>query len=406
MVFLKNVLNYKTFLENLKKEIELYINNKQLILKLKNEKKYDEIYNLFGQKTFLSSVPKKYSNEEILGLIEERKFETVFIKYGYKKYKEYLPEMNMKENFDEYGDEFIDKKIKFHYLTLRRIKVTLALLAGLSVSLPLLFNPVVYASESFINSIIYSEEIDEYNRENIKYAEYINSLNLNDLETIMKVIDDTWNKLERFGEPESEVYGYFRLQFLDDKPIGVCRHIADDVGAKLNTINPNYNARNINVVLNDENGLSIAGVSVKEKTRLFREERSNSSNLQALFNTPTDAISKVFGNHMVLLVDINEDDITLVVDPTNPSIGVFKNGHIYMFSKETGDACLNPLWEQFVYGPEREIDYCKAKFLSYNYSDLEELEKEWGIEAEDVALQHARAIAQLALPDGYSYTKK
>ena len=58
----------------------------------------------------------------------------------------------------------------------------------------------------------------------------------------------------------------------------------------------------------------------------------------------------IIGNHAVTLVDIPEDNIILVVDTTNPSIGIYKDGSIKMFnpggenfieSREFGDAFFN-----------------------------------------------------------------
>lgn len=410
---MKNVLNYKTILEKIKEEIE----KKKTISELKKLELYDEIFDLYGQKAYLNSVPEKYRELEIEELIENREFEEIFKKYGPKIYNLFLPEMNLKENFDEFGEERIDKGIYFRYRTFELAKYLAFVSICVAIGFPTIVNPTAHAISTAISSIIHRDKIEEYNEEIDEYAKYIKSLGLNDLETIMKVIDDNWNKIYKFNNSESEIYGYFRINMMDEKPIVLCRHIADDVGAKLNAINPEYNARDINVILDTSKSPAVPGDladTVTKKTEEYRNGNHNNSsitsvgfsNIQTIQIDPQEIITNIIGNHMVLFVDIKDDNVTLVVDPTMPGIGVYNNGEIYMFSTADGKGYTAPFFEQYIYGPAREIDYLQIKSMSYNYNEIEELNKKWGFDACYNALNSARDIADKASQNGYSYTKK
>ena len=262
-----------------------------------------------------------------------------------------------------------------------------------------------------MSSIIYNEKIEQYNHENAEYAKYINGLGLNDHEIIMKVMYDLWNNIDRYGEPSSEVYGYFRLNMDEKKSIGVCRHIADDVGAKLNAINPEYNARDVIVVFDSNTKMTMPyPINCLFNAKTSESRNENSTGVRAASSTIEEIsvsnIGKISGNHMVLFVDIKDDNITLVVDPTNSAIGIYNNNEIQMLAVIAGNGYSNAFFEQYIYGPAREIDYLQVKNMSYNYNELVELNKKWGPESSQIALENAIKIADEAAKKGYTYTKK
>lgn len=95
------------------------------------------------------------------------------------------------------------------------------------------------------NEKTFSQQINDYNRNNHDYANEIKKLNLSDLETIMLIMNDMKNSYT-YGKIPSDIYGYWRLHF-NEYGQGVCVSYADDFVAKINEINPDYNARYIGV---------------------------------------------------------------------------------------------------------------------------------------------------------------
>ena len=76
---------------------------------------------------------------------------------------------------------------------------------------------------------------------------------------------------------------------------------------------------------------------------------------------------------MVTAVDVPEKNITLILDSTNPGIGVFKDGKIYMFSTIDGNGLETKHIGEFVLeGYETTIDIIrdeiKSIFLPCEYS--------------------------------------
>lgn len=198
-------------------------------------------------------------------------------------------------------------------------------------------------------------------------------MNLTDIQIFMKVIKDMWTEIDRYASPKHEIMGLGRLS-LEDEKIGVCRNFADHITAQLNAINPDYNARNLVVYMSG--GYSIANIerNILENNETVEDDKEENDNE---FNLD---ITKIFGNHMVTAVDIPNENITLVIDATNPSIGVFKDGRIYMFLSPNGNGLETKGWGQIITGGINsvlDIDSTKLKsFLTAKYS-LEELEKKW-----------------------------
>ena len=63
-----------------------------------------------------------------------------------------------------------------------------------------------------------------------------------------------------------------------EEGIGVCRHMATDVARKLNAINPNYNARTLNVNMSDSGRLDMANIKrniIQDNATVSRENQEN-----------------------------------------------------------------------------------------------------------------------------------
>lgn len=231
----------------------------------------------------------------------------------------------------------------------------------------------------------YQVEIDDYNKRLDEYIENLNLDGLTDLEIIMLLTDDIWNTIEGYGSPDLNVYGFDRLDVYPGST-AVCRNMADDLTAKLNAINPEYNARNL-ILYADTIDWQRADVDIKysndyimEKEILSTIDQESTSNKKSFYRA----------NHMVTLVDIPNRDIILVIDPTNAGIGIYKNGNIKMFNDSAGEFKLTRLNSFFLYGFSDAINFETYNLRSYNFKSLEELEKEFGLEAQNKALENVR----------------
>ena len=103
---------------------------------------------------------------------------------------------------------------------------------------------------------------------------------------------------------------------------------------------------------------------------------------------------KYFGNHAVTVVDIPEKGLTLVLDPTNPGIGVVENGKIYMFSSSNGKGVEPRLLTDIVLsGAGETIKFIRASLNSYMPQNrINELEKIYGPEALNKELKYIESL--------------
>ena len=408
---MREIIDNRPFKERIKikfqkklEEIEANKEIKQNIKKLKKEKRYDDIYTLYGQDVYLYYAPEKYIKKDIKNLLKKGLFEDIYTKYGSPYYNSYIPKM---EAIDIYMET--EKKFKGLFNKARRnlYKKYLAYFTSgallLNAAPPLLIS--MRADQTISeNARKYVEDIIGYDLWIKDYSEQIKKLNLNDLQTIMKVIDDMWQDIDGYGTPKKDVEGFERLDFAKAGGVGVCRNMADDVTAKLNMINPEYNARNMNVYASDGkyrlNDIKTKDAPTYVPSETNSEPEENSNNM-----------TRYTGNHRVTLVDIKEDNVTLVVDPTNPSLGVFDKGAIYMFSSADGKGYESPYYRQALNGSKSQYDNGVTLIKSYfNNHDLEYLKNKYGIDAENKALEEAREIADtfvngnIKLTSNYEYT--
>ena len=236
------------------------------------------------------------------------------------------------------------------------------------------------------NATEYAEEIEGYNKKINEYAKEIQSMNLDDLQIFMKVMSDMWSEIDGYATAETEPLGFSRLALYIDK-VGVCRNFADDITAKLNAINPEYNARNIVVYMSGEeyNLANIDRNIIETNETVAGEDKEQESG---------DGIVSITGNHMVTAVDVPDENITLILDPTNPGIGVFRNGQIYMFSTPDGKGIESRMIGQFFQGAETMLDLGITELkscLPCEYS-LEELEEMYGTEKQNEVLEYLEAL--------------
>lgn len=233
---------------------------------------------------------------------------------------------------------------------------------------------VAYYNQDVVNKNLelYKDYVDEYNVHLEEYANYIKSLNLDDMHLFAKVMDDTWSSLEDgFGQGKYDVYGLLRVDIDQKDSSGLCRNICDDFTTKLKAINPDLEPVQVLVSYN-YNEINYTDLSYPFKNRSFNEEHASayidvpfamdteikdskgnelsylvehvdglgydSSNAYGIsINSDRDK-SEFIGDHIVCMVSI-KDDVTkelkyhLIIDPTNGFMSVLKDGKIMVLSK-------------------------------------------------------------------------
>lgn len=240
-------------------------------------------------------------------------------------------------------------------------------------------------------------------------------MNLTDLQTVMKVMDDMWENIDGYGEPKIDSVFFPRLD-MTEGGVGVCRNMADDVTSKLNAINPEYNARNLSVYLDSEEltseGFSMADIkrniledneTVVEENTENQDGADNSEGKKEDKNELTEAqkekLSKYVGNHLVTAIDLKEDDVTLIIDSTNCNLGVFEDGEIYMFFNDTGNGIKVTEFGNILgnvggdnFGGIMQLTEDQIKSMLPSKMSIDELEETYGVEAQNRALREVRKM--------------
>ena len=361
--------------------------DKKIINQLKKEQKYEEIFMKYGSKIYRKSIPKKHREKELERLAEERKYEAIYNKYGQRICNKYLIYATYEEMKEVQGD----KKAKKWMLKASIIELLASIGIGNIALIPstiLIGGPIVTEITTNINSIIYKEEIQEYEKNISQYAEEIKMLELNDLQTIMKVMQDMWENSQGYATPSKDIIGYMELDLANEDGYGVCRNMASDIAKKLNEINPEYNARILHVKLESGN------YECAEIERKYQEKNSYSIEIEENYKEEFNIIEELLGNHIITLVDIPDKNITLAIDPTNPGLGLYKDNKIVMFNSEEVDGLeletreyITILLKGFdgIRNIEDYINCSKNTEITF-----EELKNEYGIDAQNQALEVAR----------------
>lgn len=405
----------------------------ELLKNIIKSKNYDALYNIFGKKTYMLFTPFSHKKKDIKKLMEKKNYPLIYNKYGkietlfikqYKKLnKEYIESLGNDGRFYElyelYGDEefyknentIAEREIyeetgSMFKVKLYKVKESISeglkdvLVLTSSIVIPLVF---IGGKAYYMGKNLYEKElktnkelIELYDEKVNEYANSINELGLdNDLDVVMKVMYDTWNSMGGYGEPSIDSISAYRLDLLADGGQGKCRNIADDFSAKLNAINPEYNARNIIVTYDDTYYTSESFSNIPHKYSDMEVNKVNGtidSNDDYYFSflhmlEPTG----ILGDHMATLFEPIDKDYTILVDATNPSIGVIANGEIYMFSNEDGKGLefkpMGQIYQEWNYDFK---DVAKPFFSSFvdrmNEEELDSLNEEWGINAQNESI--------------------
>lgn len=238
------------------------------------------------------------------------------------------------------------------------------------------------------NSKTYEMVIDKYDNYVQEYANYINSLGLTDLEIIMKVMKDSWGNIQGYGKPDELVTGYFRLAFQEEGK-GVCSSFADDFTAKINAINPKFNAENLYVYLHNDDYDQVNRVNIERNIL-------DSSTPEV---TEESKKAKKYGNHLVTKIEIPEQNLTLIVDSTNLLIGVMKNGKISILNSTNKDIMENKFHANLIFSEESLTKDVGEYFQTFGNSTLtnEEIENMYGFYSQNEAYEKINQLEELPL---------
>ncbi len=373
--------------------------SKERIKQLKRDKKYNEIYIEFGMEVYNKYVPTYVRQADLRKLKQEGRYEDIYNKYGETKYYAVLKDAMYKEIKETKGTlkAILYKTGQKISSTAKRLGFTTAF-SFLSLS-----SILALGTESVIkeNAVKYESEIEDYNTNISNYANKVNSKELNDVQIFMKVMDDMWENIKGYATPQKDIFGFFELDLADEEGYGVCRNMANDIAKKLNEINPKYNARSITVKIGENGYYEMADIerNVLETNETIATEEKENNEQKEQNDIVSNVVLEIFGNHAVTLVDMSEYNLTLVLDPTNPGIGIYKDGQIIMLNsaKENG---LEYEAKEYVNGVVYKggidgiINTTQDYINSYKKPTLtfEEIEEKFGVEAQNVALKEVREI--------------
>lgn len=380
----------KAFKEKIKQEKS---QSKKRIKELKAQGKYEEIFFEFGKDAYVSYVPSKHRKQDLKRLKKEGRYEDIFNKHGESEYNKLL----IKAMYDEIK-EAKGTGVAAIWRTKEVIKQIAQSLGLYSVVLSLTISgSLAFVSESSAaeNAEIYENEIQAYNEKINQYAEDINKYSFNDVQIFMKVMDDMWKNIKGYAPPEKDIHGYLELDLATEEGYGVCRNMANDIAKKLNEIDPKYNARVMSVKLGEDGYYEIADIErtvLQTNSTVADEERS-----ETFPDEKNDIIVNLFGNHLVTFVDVPEDNLIIVLDPTNPGIGIYSNGKIIMLNSDKEDGLDFEAKEYgtaiFSRGGFDGIVAVASDYMrSFQKSKLsfEEIEAKYGINAQNEALEVVR----------------
>ncbi|MBR3613641.1 MAG: hypothetical protein IKL55_00480 [Clostridia bacterium] len=380
----------KAFKENIK---ELKSQVKKRIKELKAQGKYEEIFFEFGKDAYIRYVPAKHRNQDLKKLKKEGRYEDIFNKHGESEYNKILitAMYNEIKEAKGFGAAAAWRTKEFIKSTLQNMGLySLALSLSISGSMAMLSE-----METSENADIYKDEIKAYNDKIENYANEVNRYAFNDVQIFVKVIDDMWNGIKGYANPQKDIHGYLELDLATEDGFGVCRNMASDVARKLNEINPKYNARIMAARMGEDGYYEIADVgrTVIEPNQTVTNSDGQSDHLSNL----EKVITNITGNHMITLVDVPEDNLTVVLDPTNPGIGIYLNGKIIMLNstKENGLDFEAKEYVTAIFsrgGLDGIIGVASDYMKSFQKPKLtfDEIEQKYGLNAQNLAIQEVR----------------
>jgi len=357
------------------------------IKKLKEQQNYDEIYKKYGRNVYIKYVPKKYRKVELKKLKKEKRYFDIYNKYGESYYNKILLKAYFEENKEARGSLYAIRKdfsMRMKKFFVRSAIVGSGVLSTGAFGVHKLHEGSKQLIQS--NSVEYADKINSYMEELRNYTDEVVSNNeYDDVELFMRLYQDMWEK-NQYKNPDNEIQGFLELNMgINEEGYGVCRNMASDLAKKLNEINPKYNAKTL-IVYKDMKSMKRANIDRKiDSTTIQTQEEQNKNHI-------VEVNKYIYGNHMITLVDIEKDNVTLALDPTNPSIGVYKDGKITFFNKDVNDNTITykiRYNQEYILGTSEISDEFADYKKSFRKSNLtmEELNEKYGLEKQNKAIK-------------------
>lgn len=404
---------------------------------------YDQICSLYGRKMYVKVVSEKKRQQSLVNSINQKRYMDIFDIHGEDIYNNKLP-MIMKDDITFETDDWKQKlAAMFKYYFPQKAKKTVKDAMGLIASIGTVAIMVPAASlvtnaeiKGYQEGKEHKTDIVEYLDDIRKYSDEAKKYELTPLQTMMKITEDMWSRIDGYGNPEIDLKKYAGMDVSKEMGVGVCRNMADDCARRLNAIDSKYNARVIPVFA-EKGGYIRADIPMKragsdESQEIADKDDTvvNGSNPTGQDITPeynendgirisvkgkeivsiTDKDVDEFldeyviphtGNHAVVLVDIEEDGVTLVLDPTNAGVGLYHNGKITMFNSmgQTHPlemrvtplgGCSFGLGKTLIEMPDSFLDSLGI----YTEEELQELNKKYGVAAQNKAISQVKKISK------------
>lgn len=362
---------------------------------------YDEVYRLYGRKAYMRYVPKKIRSQNFEKKIEEGNYEAVLDIYGEKKFRDILDQA--RKNDVEHETKTFRQRVAGMIRYVLPIKTKKLLTRGvIPITLATIAAPgALLATSGTIEKNKekkeYKTEIEEYLDDVEVYGNKYKQSNFTTLQAMMKVTSDMWERIDGYGAPKLNLIEYAGIDVSKNLGVGVCRNMADDCARRLNAIDENYNARTL-VVVHEKGEYIRANIPLKK----VKEEKAKQDAKVEIVNNNIDnfldSIKKVVGDHVVVLVDDNKNDVTLVFDPTNAAVGLFHNGKISMFNsgkEHPLEMKITPYGESRYGLGKALIEYPNDLLSSlgmYPNEKMEKLESEYGVEAQNRAIDEIKNL--------------
>ena len=397
------------------------------ILNYRKEKKYELIYEEYGKRLYNLFTPKKYKDKDKELLMENKDYNTILNKYYIGEFenakinklikqdkdnliKDYrflelcqkysyvgnkLYKKMYKAEFEyETGEKYTIKNLKKYDLKKEKFyriyKDTIIKKAIFYASLPFAFLGLLNllsASVNGLSEISNSKIIKEYDEKLVKDVEKYN--NMSDSEMVVSLLDDIRSNTYYEDKGDDFAIGNnYRLVLNDNNNHGVCRHMADKYTNSINLISDDYKAFNMIVYLKPDSHIILNNTIGLEK--LDPEWKHPADVEQPKLRVHIiDIATKFFGNHQVSVIWSDKYNCYLVIDPTNPSIGVLEDGKIRMLNYDTTEFIeYRPTGQYLFYAGDNYIRANKALYESYKYDvDYDALKEEYGLDAQNKILE-------------------
>ena len=231
--------------------------------------------------------------------------------------------------------------------------------------------------------------VEEYENYIKEYAAEVNNLDLTDLQVIMKVMNDIWQR-SSYGIPRYDIYGFWEYDIYNKGP-ALCRNIAADFARKMNAINPNYQATNIAVDVTDEYLMNVAVSNIDRSYSSASYYDRAPDKSSEYYIDENDRLDPELGNHIVTLVTMS-DGCILCIDSTNPSIGIINLDKIAMLSSNVemdymnkGTVYIMPFTSSITY------NFDKLKRI-FDANSREYYEEKYGVIAQNEALEYIKNL--------------